>query len=71
MSTHSGLTRCIQQLEKQSRADEKSLTISLGDQPEQSVRLPRAFVEFLANSQVKRRPDRHYFNHTDGEWVEG
>ena len=69
MSTHHGLTRRIHQLEKQSGADEKYLTIPLGE-PGHSLRLPRTFVEFLASRQVERRADGRSFNLTDQQWVE-
>ena len=45
------LSRRVRQVEKRSGVDRSFVLFPLPDKPEQSVRLPRSFVDFLAKKR--------------------
>ena len=60
------LSRRVRELEKKSGLDKSFVLFPLPGRPEESARLPRPFVDWLA----ERCPSGRYFNRTDGRWEE-
>lgn len=67
---HNGLRRRIREAERRSGADGSFVLMPLAGQPDKTMRIPRAFAEFLAKTEQERRVAGGYLNLTDGRWVE-
>ncbi len=64
------LSQRVRELEKRSGLDGSFVSFPLPGRPEEFVRLPRSFADWLAEKGQESRSDGRYFNLTDGRWEE-
>jgi hypothetical protein len=67
---YSGLRRRIREAERRSGADGSFVLMPLPGQPDEYVRIPRPFAEFLAQKEQEHRAAGGYYDLTDGRWME-